>query len=227
MEQQLYTIFQFMDQGFDALVCDFMEEIKDRKTGESIYYPHKRDMIFVHGKVFNRQFLLDHHIVWHPELRGHEDSCFNVLAQKVAKDLKYCPIPLYLWKWRDDSICRSDPLYVLKTYNYMIESNTKLVQNFLERGMVEEARFHANVFLYGTYFMMNKPIWMDPMNAKYRHETELCFQEYYRSHCDLIRAIDPKVKDSIIQGTKRRVLKEGVILEQFTYEDWIKHIEEM
>ena len=69
----LYTILAYARKGFDALICDFMEEVKDRKTGACIYFPHKKDCTFVHGKVYRRQFLLDNRIVWHPDVRGHED----------------------------------------------------------------------------------------------------------------------------------------------------------
>ena len=223
----LYTILAYADRGFDALICDFMEEVIDKKTGTSIFFPHKKDCTFVHGKIYRRQFLIDNHIVWHPDVKCHEDSGYNLLAIKVAKEVRHCRIPLYLWKWRDGSICRKDPLYVLKTYTRMIYSNGWLVKDFLDRGMVEEAKFHACSLVYGTYFMLNKPIWLDPMNTKYRFETEKCFQEYYRKHRDLIRSVDPAVEKRIIQGTKRRVLKEGVILEQFTFEEWIRHIEEL
>ena len=119
----LYTIFAYTDKGCDALVCDFMEEVIDRKSGRSIFVPHKKDSTFVHGKVYRRQFLLDNHIVWHPDVKCHEDSGYNCLALKVAKDVKHCQIPIYLWKWREGSICRKDPLYVPKTYTRMIYSN--------------------------------------------------------------------------------------------------------
>ena len=107
----------------------------------------------------------------------------------------------------------------------MIYSNACLVKDFLDRGMVEEARYYTTILIYGTYFMLNKPIWLDPMNAKYRYETEKCLQEYFSCHKDLFSSVDPKVRNSIIAGTKRRVLKEGVLLEKFTFDDWIKHIE--
>ncbi len=221
----LYTILAFADKGFDALVCDFMEEVLDRKTGRSIFFPHKRDTTFVHGKIYRRQFLLDNNIVWHPDVKCHEDSCFNCLALKVAKNVQYCQTPLYLWKWRKDSICRKDPLYVLKTYTHMIYSNNRLVKDFLDRGMVKEAGYHTAVLIYGTYYMLNKPIWLDPMNARYRYETERCFWEYYREHRSLFLSVDPGIRKHVIQGTKRRVLNEGVLLERFTFEDWIRHIE--
>ena len=223
----LYTIFAFIDQGYDAIVCDFMEEVKDRKTGRLFYFPHKRDVTFVHGKVYRRQFLIDNGIVWHPDVKVHEDSGYNSLAIKVAKTVKYCETPLYLWRWRDNSICRADPLYVPKTYTRMIYSNGWLVKDFLDRGMFDQAKYYVAVLVYGTYFMLNKPIWLDPMNAKYRYETEKCFQEYYRKHKPLLETLDPKVRDFVIAGTKRRVLHEGVLLEKFTFDEWIRHIEEL
>ena len=223
----LYTIFAYTDKGCDALVCDFMEEVIDKKSGRSLFFPHKKDSTFVHGKVYRRQFLLDNHIVWHPDVKCHEDSGYNCLALKVAKDVKHCQIPLYLWKWREGSICRKDPLYVPKTYTRMIYSNGWLVKDLLDRGMVGDARYYVAVLVYGTYYMLNKKIWLDPMNARYRYETEKCFQEYFRKHKILFQSIDTKMKNRIIVGTKRRVLNEGVLLEQFTFDEWIRHIEEM
>ena len=168
----IYTILAYAGKGFDALICDFMEEVIDKKTGASFFFPHKKDCTFVHGKVYRRQFLLDNHIVWHPDVKCHEDSGYNLLAIKLAKEARHCQVPLYLWKWRDGSICRKDPLYVLKTYTRMIYSNGWLVKDFLDREMLEEAKFHTCSLVYGTYFMLNKPVWLDPMNAKYRYETE-------------------------------------------------------
>ena len=223
----LYTIFAFCDKGFDALVVDFMEEVIDRKDGRSLFFPHRKDSTFVHGKIYRRQFLLDNGIVWHPDVKCHEDSGYNCLALKVAKDVKYCQMPLYLWKWREGSICRKDPLYVPKTYTRMIYSNGWLVRDFLDRGMVEEAKYYTALLVYGTYYMLNKPIWLDPMNAQYRYETEKCFKDYYEKHRILFQSIDPKVRKHIIAGTKRRVLKEGVLLEKFTFDEWIRHIEGM
>ena len=43
--------------------------------------------------------------------------------------------------------------------------------------------------------------------------------------CTVVFVRSLSASKRIIAGTKRRVLKEGVILEQFTFEDWIRHIE--
>lgn len=223
----LYTIFTYIRKGFDAFITDFVEEVKDNKTGEYSYFTHYADDKFVHGKVYRRRHLIDNNIIWHEDIRYHEDSSYNLLAIETAKSKEFCKVPMYLWKWRDDSICRSDPLYVLKTYTRMIYSNEHLVHDFVTRNMYKQAKYHTGAFIYNTYYMLNKPIWLDPMNAKYRYETEKCFKEYYRKHKELFERISPEVRTMLIAGIKRRVMDEGVGLEKFTFDEWIDHIEEL
>lgn len=223
----LCTIFYHINQGFDALICDFVEESKNRESGISQYVTHHKDDRFVHGKVYRRQHIIDNNIVWREDIKYHEDGSYNVLAIQTAKRVAQCQNPLYLWKWRDNSICREDPLYVLKTYTRMIHSNAYLVKDFLDRKMVDKAKQQVGMLVYNTYYMLNKSVWLDPMNAKYRYETEKCFRGYYKKHRDMFLAIDDKTRSMLISGIKRRVLGEGVFMEKFTFDEWIKHIEEL
>lgn len=223
----IYTIFTYIRKGFDAFITDFVEEVKDTKTGEFSYFTHYADDKFVHGKVYRRRHLLDNNIVWHEDVRYHEDGAYNLLAIETAKSKEFCKIPMYLWRWRDSSICRTDPLYVLKTYTHMIRSNAHLVKDFIARNMYDRAKYHTGVFIYNTYYMLNKPTWLDPMNAKYRYETEKCFKEYYKTHKELFEHISSEMRNRIIVGIKRRVMDEGIGLEKFTFDEWIDHIEEL
>ena len=221
----LYTIFTYMRKGFDAFIDDFMEELKDRKSGVYKYFTHNRDLRFVHGKVYRRRHIIDNKIVWREDITCHEDSAYNILAIETAKVVEHCKIPIYMWKWRDNSICRSDPLYIPKTYTRMIYSNGYLVQDFIDRNMWDKAKIQVASLIYNTYYMLNKPLWMDPMNAEYRYKTERCFKEYFIKHKDLFNRIDPQTRNLVIGGIKHRVLKEGLMLEKFTFDAWIKHIE--
>ncbi len=223
----IYTIFTYIRKGFDAFITDFVEEVKDAKTGEFSYFTHYADDRFVHGKVYRRRHLLDNNIVWHEDIAYHEDGAYNLLAIETAKSKEFCKVPMYLWRWRDNSICRSDPLYVLKTYTLMIHSNAHLVKDFMSRNMFDKAKYHTGAFIYSTYYMLNKPIWLDPMNAKYRYETEKCFKDYYKTHKEIFERISADMRNRLIAGNKRRVLDEGVYLEQFTFDEWIEHIEEL
>ena len=75
----------------------------------------------------------------------------------MSQNVKYCQTPFYLWKWRDESVCRHDPKYILKTYNNMLDSNDALVGEFLRRGMKDKAAFYVGMIIFDAYYMMNKP----------------------------------------------------------------------
>lgn len=173
----LYIVFREIDNGgFDSLVSAFIEETRVPETQEPIYINHEMDSTFVHGKVHRRQYLLDNNIRWNDNLTIHEDSYFNCLCQRLAKELKHSPTSFYLWRWRDSSVCRHDPKYILKTYNNMLDSNDALVQQFLDRERNDDAMFFATNMIYDAYFTMNKDEWLNQENKEYRHNTEKRFK---------------------------------------------------
>ena len=222
----LYIIFREIYMGgFEALTSVFVEETKDPFTKEIVYINREMDSTFVHGKVYNRKFLLKNNISFNPKLTIHEDSYFNCLAQKCATEVKYSPSPFYLWKWRDDSVCRHDPKYILKTYNNMLDSNTELVKELIKRGKKDDAQFYVVSMVYDAYFTMNKDEWINQKNKQYRFNTEKRFKKYYLDFKNLYETINPMMKTQIIMGIKNRMFQEGLVLESITFDDWIKHVE--
>lgn len=224
----LYIIFrEIQNGGFDSLVSAFVEESRNPETKEPIYINHDMDSTFVHGKVHNRKYLLDNNIRWNDALTIHEDSYFNCLCQRLAGELKYSQTSFYLWRWRDESVCRHDPKYILKTYNNMLDSNTALVDELLRRGRQQDAMFYAVGMIYDAYFTMNKDEWLNQENLEYRHATEYRFKEYWLRYKYIHDQISKDVKASIIMGIKNRMYGEGMILETQTFNEWIKEIEAM
>lgn len=224
----LYIIFREIENGgFDSLVSVFIEESRDFATKEPIYINHDMDSTFVHGKVHNRKFLLKNNIRWNENLTIHEDSYFNCLCQRLAKELKYSQTSFYLWRWRDNSVCRHDPKYILKTYNNMLDSSDALVQQFLDRGHKEDAMYYSVGMIYDAYFTMNKNEWLNQENKEYRHATERRFKEYWLKYKYLHDSIPDDVKTQVIMGIKNRMYAEGMILETLTFNDWIKQVEEI
>lgn len=223
----LYILFREMtDQGgFDSLVSAFIEESRIPETKEIIYINHDMDSTFVHGKVHRRQYLLDNNIRWNDQLTIHEDSYFNCLCQRLARELKYSQTPFYLWKWRDESVCRHDPKYILKTYNNMLDSNDALVEQFLNRKRIEDAQFYVVGMIYDAYFTMNKDEWLCQENQDYRKATEKRFKEYWQKHKSLHDKIPQDIKTQIIMGIKNRMYGEGMVLETLTFNEWIKQVE--
>ena len=224
----LYIIFREMENGgFDSLSSAFIEETRDPQTKDPLYINRDMDMTFVHGKVHRRKFLLKNEIRWNDNLTIHEDSYFNCLCQRLAGELKYSQSSFYLWRWRDASVCRHDPKYILKTYNNMLDSNTALINQFLKRNRKEDAQFYATSMIYDAYFTMNKDEWLNQENKEYRDATEKRFKKYWLEFKYLHDSIQPEIRNQIIMGIKNRMYMEGMILESQTFGDWIKFIESL
>lgn len=237
----LYIIFneinfvdpQTQQKGFDTLTSVFMEETRNPERTQIVYINRGQapqiDTTFVHGKIHNRKFLLNNNIRWNPELTIHEDSYFNCLCNRLANPMraKYCPVPFYLWKWRDESVCRRDPKYILKTMPNMLASNTALVNQFIERGRIDDAKFYAVSMIFDCYYQINCKQWLEQENEEFKLGLERCFKTYFEKYEYLLNSIDSQIKLQIIAGIRNRFFNEGLDLESITFDDWIKHIKEM
>lgn len=218
----LWILFREMETGFDSLVSTFIEET--RFNGEVNYINREMDSTFVHGKVHRRQYLLDQNIRWNDSLTIHEDSFFNILCQSMSENVKYCQTPFYLWKWRDDSVCRHDPKYILKTYRNMIDSNDALVDEFIRRKADSKAAFYTALMIFDAYYTMNKPEWINQDNREYRDSTERRFAEYYSKREELWNKIPIQDKMAISNGVRSRSVQEGMQMEVDTINGWLTHI---
>ena len=225
----LWIIFREMESGFDSLLSVFIEETRmpnPMKPDEKLvtYINRERDSTFVHGKVHRRQYLLDQRIRWNPALTIHEDSYFNILCQNLSPNVKYCSTPFYLWRWRDESVCRHDPKYILRTYRNMLDSNDALVDEFLRRGMLDKAAFYTAFMIFDAYYTMNKPEWVDTLNGEYRQATECRFAAYYLKHRDLWDSLPPVNRMQISNAVRSRSVSEGMMMEAVTIDGWLRHI---
>ena len=206
----LWIIFREMELGFDSMVSVFIEESRDPITKKPNYINRQMDSTFVHGKVHRLKYLKDYNIRWNDKLTIHEDSYFNILCQSIGKEIKYCQTPFYLWKWRDESVCRHDPKYILKTYKNMLDSNDALVDEFMCRGKMDKAMFYSVMMIFDAYYTMNKPEWINQENKKYRNSTEARFAEYYRKHKKLWDDVPTMDKMQISNSVRSRSVMEGM-----------------
>lgn len=225
----LWMMFREMntENGFDTMVSVFMEETRNPETKEVMYINHDMDSTFVHGKIHRRQYLIDKDIRWNEKLTIHEDSYFNILAQNLTTNAKFCPMPFYLWKWRDESVCRHDPKYILKTYNNMLDSNDALIDEFLSRAVSDKAMFYTVFMIFDAYYTMNKPDWIDQENQEYRKKTEKRFATYFRKHEDMWNNIPINDKMMISNQVRSRSVMEGMRMEAITIDQWLKHVKKI
>lgn len=222
----LYIIFGYIEGGFDTLNSAFIEETRDRQTKKPVYVTHNNDATFVHGKVHRRQFLIDNAIRWNDKLTIHEDSFFHVQCLNLAKNLKYCETPYYLWRWRDGSVCRSDPKYIFRTYDKLIDSNDAVTDEFVKRGYMDKVMYFVCYMILESYYTMNKPDWVSEENAEYRKRAEERIGEYYVKWENVWNSVPIKDKVDISKQTRDRLIGEGMLLESLTIYDWLTKIKE-
>ena len=221
----LWIVFREMKTGFDGLVSVFIEETKDPETKQTMYINREMDSTFVHGKIYRRKYLIKKEIRWNDNLTIHEDSYFNILCQNLSQNIKYCPTSFYLWKWRDNSVCRHDPKYILKTYNNMLDSNEQLILEFMRRGMTDKAMFYTAFMIFDAYYTMNKEEWLNQENQEYRTKTEKRFSQWFKEKKSMWESIPINDKMMISNQVRSRSVMEGMRMEAITIDDWLKHIE--
>ena len=223
----LWILFrEFEKDDFDTLISIFVEESRD-KDGNVLYINHDFDSTFVHGKVHKKQYLIENNIRFNDSLTIHEDSYFILLTQNCTDSsrVKYCPTPFYLWRWRDESVCRHDSKYILKTYTNMIDSNNALIDEFVNRGMIEIANMYVGIMIFDTYYTFNKVDWVNQENIEYRYKTEKHFSEYYKKKKEMWKKISTDEKMRLSDAIRQRSIMEGMMMENITLDDWLNKIE--
>ena len=227
----LFIVFREMgiNGGFDTLVSSFIEETRNPQTKEVLYVPHEVDSTFVHGKVHRRKYLINNNIRWNESLTVHEDSYFNILCQRLLSDSnrgRYCPTPFYLWKWRDESVCRHDPLYLNKTYTNMLDSNSALIREFLDRGREKDAVFYVTAMIYDSYYSINCDRWWNDEGKEFLPKTMERMKEYWKDFKYLFEKMSKGEQLQIASGIRQRFFNEGLLHEKMTFDEWISKLEE-
>ena len=220
----LSTILLTIDQGFDAVICDFIEQ-NEFSDGKRIYIPHSNDCVFVHGKIYRTNFLRENQINWHPELHEHQDSAFNVLALTCCKNRKDCKMPIYMWCNNKDSISRKNGIYHLpNTWHHMIDSYQALIDDLKDRGLGQHACYYAKYGLYATYFEMAHKIWSQEDIAECKMNVYRRVNKFYMQNELLIKNCSQQDTEQLIKITKKIAERKGPLNDMPPFEDWLNAI---
>ena len=211
-------------KGFDALYSVFLEEGRNPQTGEVYFMDRKDGFQFVHGKVFKKEFLKRNDIHFFPECTIHEDNVLNLQVQACTQNIKWCPSPFYLWKWRDNSICRRDPLYIKKTYPDLIKSSDHSIQWLVGKSKFDKARECIVSITYDAYYTFCHPSWKTIETQEYRDRAEKCFSDYFRKYEYLWNEAPDQLKMQVSQGIRQRTVQEGMQMETETLSQFIERV---
>ena len=210
--------------GFDALYSVFLEEGRNPETGETYFIERKDGFQFTHGKVIKRDFMVRNDIRFGDDLVIHEDNILNGKVQACTQNIKFCPSPFYLWKWRDNSVCRRDPLYIKKTYPDLIKSSDHLIGWLVGKSKFDKARECIVSIVFDAYYTFCHPSWKSIETKEYRDGAEKCFSDYFRRWEYLWDEAPDQMKMQISAGIRNRSVQQGMEMETETLEQFLTRI---
>ena len=224
----IWQIFQTIEEDkFDVMNSAFLEEVcyQDGKLGKLV--KHEHDRTFVHGKVYRRQYLVDNDIRFNPKLSIHEDLFFNTLALVATSKLRYQDTAFYIWKSRPESVCRSDPDYIMNTYPHLILSNSELIEELLKRGLTKEASQIMCFVTLDAYYSLQLPVWHTKEHVGYRDDAERSFAELYSRNKNLFFDAPIEYRRKTASGIRGRVVEQGMVMEILSFPEWMQHIDSL
>jgi len=225
----LYTVFSAMQEGFDMCISNFLEESFD-KNGNPTVVTHSDDMTFVHGKVYNRQFMVDNDLRFDDSLTIHEDGYFNMLVystvQKLGARFKKISTPIYLWCWNNNSVVRADKEdFALKTYAHIIASRIAICNKQKERGYDEFYKASVCMTVMNAYYDHQKPRYRMAKNARYFAQAEKAFRRFWIEFKPTFYDLTNAYVAEVAEAARSNAVKNGMLLEQETLKEFLKHIE--
>ena len=221
----LHLIMSAIEEGFDLFSSAFIEEAPLENGGWKIYRRDK-DQVFVHGKVYRRQFLLDINLRFNPLLHFCEDSLFNRIAFLAAQKQKYIETPIYLWAWNENSTVRKGREDIcLRKYDQIILMRTLACRDLKARGYEEEYLKSVCATMADCYCDFQEPLFVKPGNRPMMEKAEREFKKYYRefSH-DYMKCDSEMIGKALITARMRSYDNGGYRVEQISFKDWLKHI---
>lgn len=224
----MHTIFSAMNENYDVIVGTFIEEQKaELPNGEMGWriISHDKDMTFIHGKVFKRDFLIENDLKFDENLTIHEDGYFVCLALTTAENKKYISFPIYLWKWNENSTVRKDSTdYVLKTYDNLMDCRISLMAQLRDRGFISEFMDGVAKTVFDSYYDMQKPNALDPKNVVLVRKAEKAFKRFYEEYKDVYHECAVKRIAEIAFVSRANAFQNGLRIEQQTIREWLNHI---
>lgn len=187
------------DKPFDIMYSNFVQETELADKPDKRYYLFvEDDTVFIHGKIYKREFLINNNIKCLEGVEENEESYFNGLAFSVPGALVlYCDKPFYLWCHNEKSLTRVKEraeTFNFETYPSLIYNNDKLIEELIKKDQTDDAMERVINLVYSCWYNCNRPAYREEKNKEYVDKIELeigkflyKYKEYWDMSTELIR----------------------------------------
>lgn len=203
------------NDSFDMLWFDLL-----CVDGKKTHIRTERNPVFIHDKVFRRQFLLDHHILFNEELIWCEDSAFLAVVemeidhQRIGK-IK-CDYPIYLYIVRQGSLCNRPEIKFANLQSFF-KRHTYVADEFLKRNLMDQYYTMCVRVMCDSYYTLN----LAPGITEDKTEHENRVWAWFDEHKEPFYKCRPEMIDMVISAVNNECFDGGEITWQAVY-GWIK-----
>ena len=133
----VYSIVRCLDQNPDSEILSCKIFVEDNADGFPIFSIGDHNNTFVHGKVFRREYLIEHELFFDERLKIHEDSFFCNIINFFVKNRVFNDNAFYCWRKNPNSVSNQE-YYFVKTMWRLLLTNNSLVDFMMNIGMQKE-----------------------------------------------------------------------------------------
>ena len=224
----LHLVFSAMQDKYDYIVSNFVEETYTADNTMTIIR-HDNDYTFMHGKVYKRQFLIDHNVRFDPAMTLHEDGYFNTVMVVVAEKegtSKTIETPFYLWRWNDNSTVRSNKEdFVLRTYENVMQTRAGSCQQLKDRGYEKEFRTSVCMTVLNSYYDFQKTSYHAAKNQRYLRIAEKAFKGFWDKYGKVFKDCTNIEIAEIARNARENACKNGMMMEMEDLKSFIKRFD--
>lgn len=207
---------------FDLMSSKFYLEKYDEDTNNWSMTVVDHNNIYIHGRVYRREFLVDNGLYFNENIWANEDSFFNIMTNFYSKNTKLLNIPLYCWKSNPNSVTH-DPNFIMKTLHQLLYSNDSVVEVMLLLGKdKKEIAKTAFDVICKVYLDMNRPYWYEKGNEKYKDTLIKTLKWYINKNGLICNEMTDEEKRVVLQGARNTEHYKNI--ESFTFNEFIKMV---
>lgn len=223
----LHLVLGAIQEGFDFLQSSFVEE-QPKEGGGWRIFRRDRDTVFVHGKCYRKQFLIDKNIRFDTGIRLNEDTVFNKICfYEAGENIKCIETPFYLWAWNGDSTVRKEREdIIIKTYEQVMKMRTAICAELYDRGFIDEFFDHVCRTVADSYYDFNEPSFVKYKGEAVWKNAMKEFAKFWRKYKkDYLECDSARIGKAMMEG---RVLayNNGLTVESTDLKSWLKTVNE-
>jgi len=228
----LETMLNALEKDTMILTSAFLEDTGQKGVnGKNTFIPHTKDKTWMHGKLYNRKFLIENEISFKPHLRYCEDAYFNNIAFALSWDkTKTINEPTYIWKWNENSITRrNDKEFNTKYFCDYIKASRTSLNNLKARNSEKLYYVVINLSIqslgYCFYFFQQKDFKKESVKKSPQYKEALeQFKAFYKQYEGIYDVINENSFIEAMNTARAIQCQKAMIVERQTFKQFIKSL---